>query len=98
MREYHVRLTVRTNNRPDEAGRGEPYYDDQEMAGQIRTWFDDALFDRDDAPQIIWSETVLRGTTDNHNHQFTLPARDEDTCIAFPGCTVTWGQAWAARP
>lgn len=97
MREYQIRLTVRTNDRPDESERDEPYYNDQEMAGQIRAWFDDALYDRDDHPEIIWSEVVLRGTTDNHVHRFALPARDENPCLAFPGCTVTFAQEKAAR-
>jgi len=97
MREYQIRMTVRTNDRPDEAERGEPYYDDQEMSGQIRSWFDSALYDQDDHPDIIWTEIVLRGTTENHEHRFRLPARDEDTCLACPGCAVTWSQERARR-
>jgi hypothetical protein len=60
VREYQVRLTIRTNDREDEAERGEPYYSDTEIPRVIRSWFDGALEDRDDSPEIIWSEFTLR--------------------------------------
>lgn len=60
MREYSVRLTVRTNDREDEADRGEPYYDDAEMGQQIVRWIVDALEDRDDHPYVHWGEIMLR--------------------------------------
>lgn len=60
MREYEVRLTVRTNDREDEAERGEPYYGDQEMGCMISSWIESALEDRDDHPYVYWGEVVLR--------------------------------------
>lgn len=60
MREYAVRLTVRTNDREDEADRGEPYYDDTEMGRMIGTWIEAVLEDRDDHPYVYWGEVVLR--------------------------------------
>jgi hypothetical protein len=58
MREYQVRLTIRTNEGDPDGDT--PYYGDIEMPREIRRWFDDALYDRDDHPEIIWSEVVLR--------------------------------------
>jgi len=64
MREYAVRLTVRTNDREDEADRDEPYYGDAEMSQMITTWITDALTDRDDHPYVYWGEVVLRQGTE----------------------------------
>lgn len=61
MREYHVRLTVRTNDRENEAERGEPYYDDEEMGRVLSSWIESALEDRDDHPYVYWGEIVLQG-------------------------------------
>ena len=88
MREYQVRLTIRTNDREDEAERGEPYYSDQEMPREIRRWFDETLEDRDDHPEIIWSEFVLRDP-ERHYHTFPEGARLRTVCNRTPGCTVT---------
>lgn len=52
MREYMVRMTIRTNENPDK----EIYYEDEEIPSVIREWFDGALEDRDDGPRIEWSE------------------------------------------
>lgn len=60
MREFTVRLTIQTNDRDDEPERGEPYYDDAEMEYQIGVWLGEALYDRDDSPQMIWGEVTLR--------------------------------------
>ena len=94
MREYQVRLTIRTNDRGNEPDDNPPYYADQEMAGEIRRWFDEALEDRDDQPEIIWSEFVLRDP-EQHVHRFPLPARGGTRCEARPGCTVTFADEHA---
>jgi hypothetical protein len=94
VREYRIRLTIRTNEN-DPAG-DPPYYSDQEMAGQIRRWFDDALYDRDDHPEIIWSEVVLQETLDKHTHRFKLPVKGADLC-RFKGCTVTYTEERTRR-
>lgn len=60
MREFTVRLTVRTNDREDEDERGEPYYDNTEMCRVISTWIEGALEDRDDGPYVYWGEVTLR--------------------------------------
>lgn len=60
MREYTVRLTVRTNDRENEADRGEPYYDDAEMGRSISDWIEGALEDRDDSPYVYWGEVTLK--------------------------------------
>lgn len=59
MREYAVRLTVRTNDREDEAERGEPYYEDTEMCRVISDWIEGALEDRDDSPYVYGGEVTL---------------------------------------
>lgn len=97
MREFTVRLTVRTNDREDEDERGEPYYDDAEMCRVISTWIEGALEDRDDSPQVIWGEVTLRPDPLDHTHQFRLPVRDDHTCVALPGCPVTYAQERARR-
>lgn len=60
MREYDVRLVIRTNDPEDEAERGEPYYGDEEMGRMISAWIGRALDDRDDSPYVYWGEVVLR--------------------------------------
>lgn len=60
MREYDVRLVIRTNDREDEPERGEPYYDDEEMGREISSWIESALEDRDDSPYVYWGEVVMR--------------------------------------
>lgn len=60
MREYSIRLTVRTNDRDDEDERGAPYYDDEEMGRTILDWIRGALEDRDDSPYVHWGEATLR--------------------------------------
>lgn len=94
MREYMIRLLVRTNDtEPGDVRHGErPYYDDQEMPGMIRDWFDSGLEDRDDGPVITWFEARMKPTPENHEHAFLLPARDDDTCTAYAACTVTWSE------
>lgn len=88
MREYQIRMTVRTNE--DDAPGADTYFGDQEMPQRLAEWFASALYGQDDQPYILWSEITLRGTTDNHEHRFQLPVSDEDTCSAFLGCPVTW--------
>jgi hypothetical protein len=58
VREYQVRLTIRTNEGDPDGDT--PYYGDQEMPREIRRWFDHVLADVDDGPRIIWSEFTLR--------------------------------------
>jgi hypothetical protein len=60
VREYSVRLVIRTNDREDEDERGEPYYGDSEMGRMIGEWIGSALEDRDDSPYVHWGEVVLR--------------------------------------
>ena len=98
MREYSVRLVVRTNDtEPGDRRHGEcPYYSDTEMPLEIRRWFDGALEDRDDGPYIAWSEFRMRPTVDNHEHRFGLPVTGEDHC-RFTGCTVTWAEEQERR-
>lgn len=60
MREYNVRLVIRTNDREDEAEQGEPYYDDQEMGRKISSWIESALGDRGDSPYAYWGEVTLQ--------------------------------------
>lgn len=95
MREYTVRLTVRTNDREDEADRGEPYYDDAEMGREISRWIERALEDRDDSPYVYWGEVTLREPrpVPGHNHLFV---GDQNTCT-WPDCELTWGEFRAAR-
>lgn len=93
MREYAVRLTIRTNDREDEAERGEPYYDDAEMGRMIGAWIEDALSDRDDSPYVYWGETTLRTPPTEHEHDFV---GDQDECT-WPGCELKYGTFRAAR-
>ena len=88
MREYQIRMTVRTNE-DDEPG-DDTYFGDQEMPQRLAEWFASALFDQDDQPYILWSEITLRETLTDHVHQFKLPARPDGPCVAFPGCTRTY--------
>lgn len=95
MREYQIRMTVRTNE--NDVPGADTYFGDQEMPQRLAEWFASALFDQDDSPYIIWSEITLRPTVADHRHEFKLPVRGEDTCAAFPGCTVTWNQERARQ-
>lgn len=92
MREYTVRLTIRTNDRENEAERGEPYYDDEEMGQQIGRWIEDALTDRDDSPYVYWGEVVRRVPPTEHAHDFV---GDQDECT-WPGCGLTYSAFRAA--
>jgi hypothetical protein len=52
VRRWTVRMVIETNENPDK----EIYYDDQEIPRVLRQFMDAALEDRDDGPQIVWSE------------------------------------------
>lgn len=93
MREFDVRLTVRTNDREDEAERGEPYYDDAEMSERLGVWIAEALHDRDDSPYVHWGEITLRVPPTEHEHVFLGDHTDPDRlCIKTMDCSVTWAQ------
>ena len=60
MREWHVRLTVRTNEGDGRSGR-EEYYTDDEMGRMLTEWINGALEDRDDGPYVYWGEVIRSG-------------------------------------
>lgn len=91
MREYAVRLTIRTNDREDEADRGEPYYSDAEMGRMIGTWIEAALEDRDDSPYVYWGEVVLRepGVVDGiRPHRPMTPEQADVQRRVYEGLTI----------
>lgn len=94
MREWVVRMVIRTNEGDGRAGR-EEYYTDDEMPGLLRALMDGALEDIDDGPQIIWSEFIRTEdralpTLENHDHVWVKALPPGLNRCVFDGCTAVW--------
>jgi hypothetical protein len=65
VRRWLVRMVIEANTEhPDD----EPYYPDDQLPYQLREWMDDALYDRDDQPVIMWTEFTRLEVTENGTH------------------------------
>jgi hypothetical protein len=61
MREWHVRMTVRTNTGDGRSGQVE-YHTDDEIPRVLHALLKGALEDVDDGPEIIWAEWTRQYT------------------------------------